>query len=262
MNLDELRLNRFLYRDSENQGDGSLAYAAAANASDFSGSGSGGGIPEPGSIITSVILQSSPSDNRIEINPDDTLRAYNEGEVILTIDKDGLRVTNSIIENAEMVNATIEDAQIEVLYAEVAAIEFLGVIDYFEYGGIQQPQVFSGTINGSSGDFIGLTPKSPNSPFSWAGLRVSQGIYLIAHYLNNTNYDVVVSPATGHFRGRVYSKIAGSFLVSFQQTVYGSQSFAVSGGAGGSVTVSGIRVSPFEEPVDTDFNFVLVNHLP
>jgi len=261
MNLSDLNLNRFLYRDSSQQSDSSLT-SSNAGITDFSGGAGNGGVPEPGSIITSVILQSSPSDDRIEINPDDTFKAYNGGEVVVLIDKNGITVDNAVVVFTTIEEAYIDYAEITELVGDLAAFNELTVNDSFVYAGVKQPQVFSGEINGTTGYFVGAVPTTPNSPFIWGALRISDGLYIIAHYLANTNYDVTVTPGTGHFRGRVYSKIAGSFLVSFQQTVYGSDTFSVSGGGGGSVTVDGIRISPFEEPVDTDFNFVLINNLP
>ena len=256
MNLNDLNLNRFLYR--ENTPETSSNIANASNNKDFSSNGNGG-VPEPGSIITSVILQSSPSDNRIEINPDDTLKAYNNGEVILVIDKNGITVNNAVIVYTEIETADIDEANIGVVNADEANvddayIDTLEVLSYFIYAGAQQPQVFGGEID-DAGNAVSLPP-------SWLSFYLSTGSYLIIHGLDNTDYQITVSPVDGHFRGRIFAKTSSSFIITFQQTVYGSDTFSVSGGGGGSVTVDGIRISPFEEPVDTGFNFVLINNLP
>jgi len=268
MNLQDLNLNRYLYKETSSETSSNIA-DSSNNYSDFSGGN--GGVPEPGSIITSVILQSSPSDNRIEINPDDTLKAYNGGEVVLIIDKDGIIVNNATIvysnineadigvaniEKANIDKANITDGNIDTLIATDITTDTLDVTTTFIYAGYQQPQVFGGEVD-SGGSFV-------NGPPGWIVSKTFTGTYFVIHALANTavNYQVVVTAATGHFRGKIVAKISGSFVVTFQETVYGSDTFSVSGGGGGSVTVDGVRVSPFEELVDTAFDFVLVNNLP
>ncbi len=241
--LNDLSLNRFIKRDNRNidptdagssmfadinnnQGNASTVGNAGGNSSS-STSGQTNSVV-PGSIIQSVTLQSSGSDDRIEINPDDQLLAYNDGDVVVRINKDGIDATNIVVEN-------------------------LDVTDEFTYAGAKQPQVFGGSIDGATGAALFL-------PTGWTSVRNSVGNYTITHNLASPVwYTVVATPITGHFRTRIVSFGVNSFTVTIQETVYGSASFPVSGGGGGSVTVSGVRVPPNETLVDSDFNFVLVN---
>jgi len=253
MNLQDLNLNRYLYKETSSETSSNIA-DSSNNYADFSGGN--GGVPEPGSIITSVILQSSPSDNRIEINPDDTLKAYNGGEVILVIDKNGIVVNNANIIYSNIDTADIGTANITNLVATDTITKALNVITSFTYAGYQQPQVFGGEVT-SGGSFV-------HGPPGWSVTKTFTGTYFVIHALANAtaDYMVVATAATGHFRGKIVAKISGSFVVTFQETVYGSDSFSVSGGGGGSVTVDGVRIAPGEQLVDTAFDFVLVNNLP
>lgn len=89
MNLTELGLNRFLYKDISNQGaDNSLFSSNVSQSSGNTGSGSSNAPAT--SIAPGTIIQTSPSQNRVEMNPDDTLRAYNNGQVVVQIDRNGI----------------------------------------------------------------------------------------------------------------------------------------------------------------------------
>jgi len=93
----------------------------------------------------------------------------------------------------------------------------------------------------------------------WTSTLVSPGVYEITFSnpaLATTigNWNCVASPVSGHYRCKVDFPALNVVRVSWQQSVYGSQTFGVSGGGGGSVTVSGIYQG--ETPVNTSFSFI------
>lgn len=94
--LPELGLNRYLYKDN-----GDLPSAENATAQNTGGSngaaGASGASSEPatsvapGSIIQGSLLQSSPGDQRVQINPNnDSFEAFRDGQVVVRIDRDGI----------------------------------------------------------------------------------------------------------------------------------------------------------------------------
>lgn len=244
MQLSQLGLDRFLYKNNgtipnvqndvgaiSDSGQGSNAGASEATSS---GSQPGNGV-QPGSPpIQSTLLQSSGGPDRVEINPDDDFYAYNNNVVVVQINKNGITATeiDIITENVQELNVT----------------------DKFTYDGVLQPVMFTGIVD-STGAAVSLPP-------GWSSVRNSAGSYTITHNLNTIiPYMVTFSPITGHYRCKQGSRTANSFDVDWEQTNYGSDTFPVSGGGGGTVTVDGIRVAPDEVPVDTDFQFIFAQNL-
>lgn len=233
MNLSDLNLNRYLYRDynespdSLNSGNTYITNsptAAPANS------------VAPGSVIQSVLLQSSPGDDRVEINPDDHFYAYNAGNVVVSIGKDGIFADQSTIvnEDVETINVSSE----------------LNVDGDFVYHGTLQPVIFTGKID-STGTPIFL-------PVGWTATKFGVGTYIITHNLNSVlPYVVVAAPIDGHFRYQQSASNTNNFIIDWQETSYGSVTVGVSGGGGGSVTVPGVRVAPGEVGVDTTFEFIM-----
>jgi len=203
MQLQELFLNRFLFRDNE---DINANSSLASNYSNPGSGGSGGGDTAPalaiapGTIIQSCLIQSSGSDDRIEINPDDTFRAYTDGVITTLIDSNGI-----VTENLTTVNST-------TLFETVGE---LTVSDIFIYQGARQPINYVGVVS-SIGVFI-------FSPPGWSVVRNSVGNYTITHNMAVPIFDdyvVTVSAINGHFRSRVPSRSANTFDVTWQQSAY------------------------------------------
>lgn len=245
--LNDLSLNRFIKRDNRNidpTDAGSSMFADInnnqGNANTVGGVGNSSNSTSgqtnsvvPGSIIQSVTLQSSGSDNRVEINPDDQFLAYNDGDVVVRINKDGIEADYIDVIDMDAVNITVDN---------------LDVTTEITYKGIVQPVLFSGEILGD-GTVVTL-------PTGWSVLRNSLGDYTFTHNLGAlNNYFVFASPVSGHYRHQVVSRNTNDFNITYEQTLYGSDTFPVSGGGGGNVTVDGVRLAPGEEPWDVAFQF-------
>lgn len=234
MQLKDLLLNRFLYRDNGNVDPSQADSSAYINTGPVS-SDSGSTTVLPGSPpIQSVLLQSSGGPDRVEINPSDNFFAYNNNLVVVQINKDGITATNSNVLNENVSN--------------------LNVTTLFTYDGIPQPVVFVGEVNSDG------TPAL--LPVGWSSSVFGVGTYIIDHTMNTTNYEVFCAPLDGHFRYQVAARNLTNFIIDWQQTKYGSATFPVSGGGGGSVTVDGVRLPPGEESIDTAFSFVVFRLLP
>lgn len=162
MQLTDLQLNRYLYKDLGGDIPDSSLMAYNVNTTDLGGGVSGAGGTPPansvasGTIISSVILQSSPSSFRVEIDTDDVLRAYNNNVVILTIDRNGLNGSGAVLTT---VNAGT-----------------LNVLTKFNYIGIPQPVLYSGNVNSATGVIT-------FGPTGWTGARTGVGAYTITHGL-------------------------------------------------------------------------------
>lgn len=255
MNLTDLNLNRHLYRDVQS-GSPDSSLTSVNNVAPASSGGSS--VPSPGSIITSVILQSSPSDDRIEINPDDTLKAYNNGNVVVEINKDGIFADYAEFDTVVIQNETVISQTVISETVETADIETLNVTTVFTYKGIQQPVLYTGVVS--------IAGVGNPLPSGWSTSLVSTGIYRITHNLNIGGPDTedcffFVAPLTGWFRSRIVYANANYVDIEWQQTSYGSRVFPVVGGGGGTVTVSQVRVAPYEEPVNVGFSFLAVRNL-
>lgn len=122
---------------------------------------------------------------------------------------------------------------------------------YFTYNGEVQPVCYVGEVLGTAGTFA-------SAPAGWSIVKNGTGDYTITHNLNQDPCYVVCAPRTGHFRYQLVLIDANSFRVTWEETAYGSDTFPVSGGGGGSVTVDGVRIAPLEIPVDVSFQFILM----
>lgn len=242
--LSDNGFNRYIYRDTSNYDTSDVSTSAyqdiagSQNSNANPGGGSTGNSTtpsnglQPGSQpVQGVLLQTSGSDYRVELNPDDHLYAYNDGDVVVTIGKDGIDADNIVARDHTTDN--------------------LNVMDLFTYDGINQPVVFSGEVLGSSGTFV-------TAPAGWTIVKNGTGDYTITHNLNTDPTYLICSPRSGHFRYQIDAITANYVRVTWEETSYGSVTVGVSGGGGGSVTVPGVRIAPGEVPVDVSFQFILL----
>lgn len=117
----------------------------------------------PGGIVTSVVIRSSDSANRVEIDTDDVLRVYNNNIEVVHIDKNGI--------SAEFILATDEIAA-----TTVRTNNFIyGLDDPFFPDGNLQPISYVGNVS-STGTGLNLPP-------AWTSARIALGIYEITHTL-------------------------------------------------------------------------------
>jgi len=238
--LSDNGFNRYIYRDTSDFNTSDVNTSASQ---DIAGSQSSNANPwtsvpadglNPGSQpVQGVLLQTSGSDNRVELNPDDHLYAYNDGDVVVEIGKDGIDADNAVFTNTE--------------------IDELVVNNHFTYGGVPQPIIYTGVINADG--------TSTDLPAGWTSSLFGVGVYIITHTggdITNNTYKIVCAPLDGHYRYQVILRTATNTIIDWQQTNYITASFPVIGGGGGSVTVSGVRGSaPAEISVNTGFMFIL-----
>ena len=244
MNLSDLGLNRYLYRDNGDLNNTNPVASAFGDITNQGGSSTGGsnttntgaanGLQPGSNPVVGVLLQSSAGDDRVEINPNDHFYAYNNGDVVVDISKDGIVADNIVVQNETVVNSSTD---------------FLDVNDLFTYLGAKQPVLYNGEVL-SSGSFV-------TSPPGWTIVRNSTGIYTITHNLDTDPCYVFCAPRSGHYRYQTELVDSNTFRISWEETSYGSVTVGVSGGGGGSVTVPGVRVAPGEVPVDVSFQFLL-----
>jgi hypothetical protein len=255
--LSDLGLNRYLQKDDSgldtNNVESSISTDIAnsqGGATGLAGAGSGqsNGI-EPGSNpVQGTLLQSSGSNDRVEINPDDSFYAYNNGNVVVTIDRTGIDTTNINADVGNITEVNSEDIVTNNLGATTAIIlGNMAIGGALVYQGALMPAVYNGEVNAGGTFAFG--------PPGWS-VSKSGGTYTVTHNLGKDPCYVVCSPRNGHFRYRITSITANSFAVSWQQSLYNkSQAFSVSGGGGGSVTVTGLYNG--EADVDVAFQFAL-----
>ncbi len=97
MKTSDLKFDRFLYRKSnttsayEQFGDDKLTNAIEANTNRPATA------IAPGTVIQSTIIQSSGSNDRVEITPNDQLVVYRNGVPVVVIDQDGMSTTRTIV---------------------------------------------------------------------------------------------------------------------------------------------------------------------
>lgn len=246
--LSELLLNRFLFRDNSPLNQNNVLSTQYNNPGPASSGGGGdegdGTVPAenvaPGTVIQSCIIQSSGSDDRIEINPDDTFRAYSNGSVVVKIDSNGI--------DAEVI--VVAD-----LTALTADINELTVNDEITYQGVIQPIIYGGIVS-----FVGAFVFAPPG---WTVVRNALGDYTITHNMAvplTEDYTINASPINGHFRCRIPFRSANAFQVTWQQSEYVGGSYPVTGGGGGTVNIpSGIYNG--EVAVDVSFYFIVARYL-
>jgi len=97
MKITDLKFDRFLYRKTNTTsaydqfGDDKLTNAIEANTNRPATA------VAPGTIIQSTIIQSSGSNDRVEITPNDQLVVYRDGIPVVVIDQDGISTTRTIV---------------------------------------------------------------------------------------------------------------------------------------------------------------------
>lgn len=97
MKTSDLKLDRYLYRKAnttsayEQFGDDKLTNAIEANINRPATA------VAPGTVIQSTIFQSSGSNDRVEILPNDTLVVYRDGTPVVLIDQNGISTTRTIV---------------------------------------------------------------------------------------------------------------------------------------------------------------------
>jgi len=228
--LEELNLNRNLVK-----GEGSSLDAISKSLNiNIPNDSSGEDAPQvlTGTVITSCIVQSSGSPDRVELSPyitsetgltgisrQDSLTAYNNNVAVVLINKDGIYANK-----AGFGIATIQD---------------FNAVNYFSYRGIQQPQIFSAFVT-STGSGLML-------PTGWTASRTALGDYLITHNLNTILYTVQLTTSS-----------LGTAL-SISVSVIDPNFFRVS------ITKNnfdGLGAWTGIGDVDSDFTFALFNNLP
>ncbi|MES2408801.1 MAG: hypothetical protein V4509_00690 [Patescibacteria group bacterium] len=191
----DLNLNRYLYKGSQPpnpdtslqaQNNNTTNYGAGDPATPGAANQLANGVA-PGTVITSVILQSSPSQDRIEIDPDDVMRVYNNNVVILTIDKNGINGSG-----AAFISETVGT---------------LNVTTKFNYFGIPQPVLYTGFVNGGTGAIT-------SGPVGWTGVRNSIGNYTITHTIAGSPVlKLHVNPDTGTVIMNAFNSSTTAFSV-------------------------------------------------
>ena len=196
--LSELGLNRFIYRDNSNINSTSALSSAFENTATSQGTSSGGNgggssqgndqLPAkdvvPGSIIVASLIQTRPTFERVELNPDqNALLVFDSANNnVLKIDKDGLVTLDA-------------DFQREITYKTY-------VLPVTMRGGIN----FNGTY------FI--------IPGGWSSTQTGTGIYEITHNLGTADLVITVTPFNGWYRGRVTNITTTTFEIQFQESTY------------------------------------------
>ncbi len=265
--LFDLNLDRYLYRYQYTNPDTSAQAMINSTAPGSSGSsGNSGGVPPPpGLVITGVILRSSDSDNRIEIDPDDTFKAYNNKQVVVLIDKNGIVADNADIQNLHATQADIDNADITTETVgtsniTTANVKTLNVTTKFNYVGVPQPVLYGADIN-SAGGIIRL-------PAGWTVSHTVPGLYVINHNLNISNAGdlvILVYPTTGHYRSYVTAQSANTFIISFQQSAYITRHINVKQIPPGLSTTYWVDVPGTyngEVPVNVGFKLLVARYLP
>jgi len=121
--LEENNFDRYIYRNNQNSMSSYLGGDnSQSSGSGGSGSGASNGLQPGSNPVQGTLIQSSGSDNRVEINPDDHFYAYRDGNVVVSISRDGIT-------------------------GETGVFDELSVNNNFVYNGIDQPVVFTGIIN-------------------------------------------------------------------------------------------------------------------
>ncbi len=247
--LEELNLNRFLYKDNSNLSPSDVDSSISIQQPQNIQSGSSGGpetpstpqIPAnavaPGTVIQACLLQSSGGTNRVEIDPrDNSLTVYdNTGRIIVKIDVNGV-----FSEYYEGATAFIDSAFVQDLTADTVSVsDFIGTNDLFVsgvtfYGGATQPVLYNGQVDGTAGSFV-------YGPSGWTVTKNGTGDYTITHNLGALIYTTFMAPLNGHYRYQVLNITADTFDVSWQQSAY----------------AAGLYTG--EVPVDVDFMMNLQN---
>lgn len=229
MNLEELNLNRNLTKDGGSSVDAVSKSMSNASVADDSNPDA----PQvlTGTVISSCIVQSSASPDRVELSPYvtsetgapseftklESLIAYAGNIAQVIINKKGIYGVNSSFTNV------------------VAQRFFYGQDSFGNI--IPQPQSFVGIIKGD-GTGAWLPP-------GWSSVKNSTGNYTITHNLNSHTYTVMVTPINSYYNLSINNFITNTFDV--YSTKYSFD------GTGLFTTIS---------PVDGDFTFTLLRIYP
>lgn len=186
MDLASLGLDRNLYRS--NGDDPSYVnydyqqYLSADNSSQTGVTDTsnplGQGPGAPGTTVSQAIVRSSASANRIEIDPDDTLKIYSN---VAGSPPDGVVVLITGAQTLPGGPIGVFVRSPAILSADDAIIEDI-VTDSIELGPGTFVQIFyAGLVSGSG--VISASSVNP-TPFTWTCVRTGAGQYTITHNLH------------------------------------------------------------------------------
>lgn len=263
MQLTDLNLNRFIYRTVQTiQTADSSIMATSAGAVIPSGNAvATGGAAATSTLITGTILQSSGSDNRIEINPNDTLIVYNKGVAAITIDHNGIVVNNVTVTFAHIVTADIDTANITTETVGTSNItnatittETVGTSNIanasITNAGITTENVGSSTINtlhvtGTEtldGQFIRNGLPQPviytgivsaggsmiSGPAGWSASSFGGPIYILNHTLGTTQLTVFITPTTSTVATSAANIVSSSTILIYSADPSGAPNYGFS----------------------------------
>lgn len=172
--LSDIGLNRFLYKDNSGNGANPFGFLGGnnSNGSSFYGNPPATNVA-PGTVIASCLIQTSPGNDRVELNQADpvfngeSLTAYRNGVAVVVINRFGIYTLQPINVNGP-----------------------------FIYGGYAQPTMIGGGFVNAVGTPGGVFPTG------WTVINLSPGRYQVTHNIGNTNYCVlatVLSATTREF---------------------------------------------------------------
>ena len=176
MTLEEKNFDRYLYKKDttasayDKFGDDKLSNAVADAASKPATA------VAPGTVIQSTIIQSSGSNDRVEITPNDQLVVFRNGVPVVIIDQDGMSTTRTIVNK-----------------------------------GFKQPVIIgAGFINANG------TPSPTVFPSGWSVTKLGLGRYRVNHGLGFGNYCIVVTPLAASTREfSVEAQTTSTFITRF-----------------------------------------------
>jgi len=235
MQFDDYNLNRRLYRKDSKYEDtdptSGLQYAGGTEGGQGTINYPPATAVEPGTVVQSIILQSSGSNNRVEITPNDNLTVYDNGDIRTQINSQGL----STYRLGNLIWRADEDGM-RVLNIGTGdpIVDIDTDLGFMIYDFDIMPVVYGGFYDDPTNTATQLPP-------GWLAVPIIGGGGLIdILFIHNLNADVqvTVTPISVHARPMIQGSFPTFFIVSMQISIYGSQSFPVSGG--GSVNVSGI----------------------
>lgn len=252
MNLDQLQLNRRLYRKT-NKNDSTDPTDSVSLSQYNTTPPPPTPLPStaiaPGTVVQSCTWQTSPGDDRIELTPDDKLTSYENGDIRTQMTRNGTIVYKNgdrvirLFENGLIVDSlNTTDPMFEVdansglidIYRDNGDIisEWDESTGYEIYNNTIRPEIYGG--------YYDVATDTSVLPPGWSHTTASFDVTFTFPTSTNTMY-VTVTPIAAHFRAMVTTVTATSFTVSMQQSIYGSGTYSVTGGGGGSVTIpSGI----------------------
>lgn len=176
MTLEDKNFDRYLYKRSttssafEQFGDDKLTNEIANSANKPATA------VAPGTVIQSTIIQSSGSNDRVEIDPSDQLIVYRNGVPVVIIDQDGIATTRTIVNKG---------------FAQPVIIG----AGFVNADGSVSPTVF---------------------PDGWSCTKLGTGRYQITHNLGTGDYCVLVTPLAGTTREfSVEAQTINTFITRF-----------------------------------------------